>query len=316
MFRLILSKILLINNFSQTKEGNFMKKTSLLPIMVVLLLGLFTYEGHASDKATIQWWNFNYVPYYFGPGADRKGIGEEILDFYIKKLPQYNHTVKEEPIKRLYTEMSKTKKGAICSPVKTELPPNLKPGTIHTPPNLILPPPGIVVAKANLAKYFNNGKNVSIAELLKNEQITLGWLIGGTYAPGIATAIRPYENMKPVPSNLQLHAKLEGGFIKMLQKDRIHYYVSHSLTAEYRIQENKLQDKLEFLSVAEAQGVSNTYAFCSNTKLGNEVMKELIKITKSKEYTYFLAGLIKKYVPKSKVKEYLEKNNLYIKYKK
>ncbi|MDV7340200.1 TIGR02285 family protein [Terasakiella sp. A23] len=55
-----------------------------------LVLGVF--PASAQEKETITWARFAYIPFYIvdGPYKDQ-GIGDRLIDFYEKYLPEYNH---------------------------------------------------------------------------------------------------------------------------------------------------------------------------------------------------------------------------------
>ncbi len=263
-----------------------------------------------SAQETLSWKTFQLAGYYNESGQ-KKGIADKILAYYITKLPEYAHEVNIVPIVRLFDTMTNTTEGGYLGPGKTLLPPEQLKKVLTSTVHLVMPPPGIVIRKADLGTRFSGGNSLSLQTLLKSEQkLTFCWIRGATYHPNIRKIVEAFvgKHGEKHP-NLYFFSKIREGLLRMLILKRIDYFPNHALPFQYEgSQRPEYSDEVMFLQVSEAPDDVITYTFAANTPTGRGVIKKVNTIHASDEYKTFLKKLIPQYFPPNLINTYIRKN--------
>lgn len=222
--------------------------------------------AHSSE--TIYWLWFEQAPYFIGNDPSvGQGIGDQLTRYYQKNLPEYEHqNIRVNPIR--YDAM--IEKEMICVPVAW-LTENEREHLIHTRPHTLEPPAGIYIHASKRTLFGKPGTTLSLRDLLKNPNLTLGVLRGMEYSPEVDQLLLQYEGEKNL---LLIDAPMTEINLNLLRLNRLDYLIG--LPGQKRtLQNNGESDEYIFYGISEIHNYIPMYSHCSNSKTGRAIVEKL-----------------------------------------
>ncbi len=237
-----------------------------------MLLVLFILHNPVDAKETITWLTWEQVPHYIFQGNFKgQGIADTITAELQKKLPQYNHQNLKSNARRYWKLIKKEKvcvAWAWIVPGSTEY-------RIHSRPVSIVAPMGIQTLKSKQSLFGKPGQTLSLAKLLENPEIKIGFLGDMVYSKEVHNLLDRYKGK----SNVLLSSTSGVEFpLEMLDRGRVDYFIGmpHQAIAD-AIMNNK-PNKYQFYNISEMNIYTSMYTHCSKTPFGEKLMRQINQI--------------------------------------
>lgn len=243
-------------------------------IISVLILFFCISQGNAfaKDKETIRWLAWEQVPNFITEG---KFVGQGIGDSFTKtlqlKLPQFNHENVKSNTRR-YNRLIREENVCVAW---AWIVPGSKAFRIHSRPVSLAPRTGIQTLKSKQHLFGKTGEVLSIAKLLKNQNLTLGYLEEMTYSKKVHDLIDQYRDK----GNIYFSSRNAVEFnLTMLDKNHLDYFFGFPGQAIFDAAVKGIPNKYQFYNIEEIDKYTSMYTHCSKSPFGKKVMKEVNKI--------------------------------------
>jgi len=155
-----------------------------------LIWVLFSGSVFAQEKETIRWLAWEQVPNFITQGDYKgQGVAGSLTNTLQLKLPQYNHEMlisNTRRYKRLIREENVCVAWAWIVPGSEEF-------RIHSRAVSLAPRTGIQILKSKQHLFGKPGETLSLAKLLSNPNITLGYLEEMSYTKKVHTLLEKYK---------------------------------------------------------------------------------------------------------------------------
>ncbi|MCP4112883.1 MAG: hypothetical protein GY749_46390 [Desulfobacteraceae bacterium] len=243
-----------------------MKKLNLVSatVLSILIMGA---SGRAEDSII---WPYIHFPtlYIAEEGKEPTGYGIDVTNYVISKLPEYKHSFKRIPPKRLFFNLKQGYNhcfyGAMKKPDREEylhysLPAKLSPPTTF-----------IVIRKNDLEKF--GGAPLSFRKLLKNKKLKV--VIKGEiqYTKELNAILDEFKGQ----SNIHIVSGDDLGKqeLKMLIQKRIDYtvYVTSIL---YEASKLGIRDKITLIPLQEKKSYEVAYFVCPKNEWGKQIIDKI-----------------------------------------
>ena len=252
-----------------------------------LLLILFFLNSSLFAKEKIRWLIWELNPEFILNGKEAgNGYADKFLKMFIKKLPQYEHSIVWLNTKRWFKESGK--KGT-CTPhvwkrFKLD-------SQYYSKPYTLTAPHGILIHKKNAHKFGKRGKILSVEEILKDDSLTLTVPLfkyeqEGSRYPVLFKYFQPYlgkKHLQEVTTNAnETHPK-------MLDKDRTDYLIAYPTTAPAYARIDNVQNDYIFYSIKEDPYYKKIHVSCTKSPLGKEVITQINEMLTKEIHEEFLS---------------------------
>ncbi|NQZ33373.1 MAG: TIGR02285 family protein [Oceanospirillaceae bacterium] len=220
-------------------------------------------------------WVINDAPpfYILNGKLKKQGFGDLVQKAIINQLPQYNHSHKIIPLKRVLL-LLKAKKPLCFSTWIHDTRADLVTTSI---PYLVYEPHGIIIDKEQLKK---TQQSLSLKALLKNKTLTFGIPAGrgfGERLDGLINDAKGYANIYRRAGQDSTE-----GIFKMLASKRIDFILEYSYTFKYFKNSLNLHDNLSFVPLSEqVQDPPLGAIACTNTPWGEQRINDINMAIKS-----------------------------------
>ncbi|MEH6451019.1 MAG: hypothetical protein V7765_20300 [Oleispira sp.] len=241
-------------------------------ILSSLILMLLTGSVFAQEKETIRWLGWEQVPNFI-PYGDYKGqgIGDSFTNALQQMLPQYNHETVITNTRR-YNRLIREEN--ICV-AWAWIVPGSEDYRIHSRAVSVAPKTGIHILKSKQHLFGKPGETLSLAKLLLNQDITLGYLEEMSYTKKVHELMEKYRG----ESNIYFSSRSEVEFnLSMLDNNRLDYFFGFSAQAIFDAEVKDIPNKYQFYNIEEIDMFTSMHAHCSKTAFGEKVMAEINKI--------------------------------------
>lgn len=245
-------------------------KKSLLILTAVLVIAV-SLPLVSMAKDTIIWTYFSYPPLYIIKDGQVSGIGIEIQNLLWENMPEYNHERVEASVQRMFENMKHGQKycviGALKNPEREEF-------LYYSIPCRIELPEGLMIRKNDLQKYRADSE-VSLEDLLKKGQFTLGYLKGSRDQGVLDNIIREYQEKKKVITISGTDSFQQ--LLKMTDAGRIDGAIGNSFT----IKEAGFEDRIAAVPLKENRDNPLIgYAVCPKNDWGKQVIGKINAVLK------------------------------------
>ena len=244
---------------------------------IITLLFLFCFSTAqfvaADDRPEINWVIFEQVPYFIVKGENKgQGVGDRLLDRYIKSLPDFEHRIKVTNIDRYRIEIQRPN---TCIPLAWIT--DDEASLIQTRPHTIEPPMGIFTLKRNEANFGSAGSTLSLAALLKDERFTLGAIDKMSYGKRVEKLLAEFRESSRVKifktPSVELNLHMLG--------QRVDYLLGIPSQMANEIHKNGSNPYL-FYNIEEIDNYIDLYTHCPNDPFGRSLIPRLNNVlTKS-----------------------------------
>ncbi len=248
--------------------------SAMVAILFITTVVMFSSQN-AAAKPSIRWLTWDFEPDFVQSGIYQgEGYGDKLLSRLQTLLPEYSHTQRIVNSKRWAVEAQKPN---TCSPLLWL---GFLPGKIVYSKTYGMTPPYVVVAhEKNTHLIGNPGDKISLVELLKRPNLTLGVLPvymdkeqANTRYPILHSYLKPYLNTDRVK-------EFGGGAnqlnLSLLDANRVDYLIENPLTAPTSAKLNSEKNRFVNYQLKE-HGVYKEIAIaCTNDAFGREVISKL-----------------------------------------
>ncbi len=239
-----------------------------------LILGVFILRSpaFAQEKETIRWLAWQQVPNFISKGEYKgQGIGDSLTKLLQLKLPQYHH---ENVISNTRRYQRLIREENVCV-AWAWIVPGSKEFRIHSRPVSLAPKSGIQTLKSKQHLFGKPGEMLSLAKLLSNPNIKLGYLEEMTYSKKVHELIEQYRGKE----NIHFSSRNAVEFnLEMLDRNRVDYFFGFPSQAIFDAEVKGIPNKYQFYNIEEIDLYTGMYTHCSKTPFGEMVMVEVNKI--------------------------------------
>jgi uncharacterized protein (TIGR02285 family) len=241
-------------------------------ISLNLILVLFAGSAFSQEKETIRWLGWEQVPNFIIEGEYKdQGLGDSLTALLQQGLPQYNHELVISNTRRYNTLIREEN---VCV-AWAWIVPGSENFRIHSRAVSLAPRTGIHILKSKQHFFGNPGETLSLAELLSNPNITLGYLEEMTYTKKVHDLLEKYRG----ENNVHFSSRSEVEFdLSMLDSNRLDYFFGFSSQSIFNAEINNIPNKYQFYNIEEIDRFTSMHTHCSKTPFGKKVMSEIDKI--------------------------------------
>ena len=243
-------------------------------VLFWLLLGVSVFRGDAfaQEKETIRWLGWEQVPNFITQGQfEGQGLGDSFTKVLQRNLPQYNHKLvvsNAQRYNRLIREEDVCVAWAWIVPGSREY-------RIHSRPVSLAPRTGVQTLKSKQHLFGKPGETLSLATLLANPKIKLGYLDGMAYSKEVHALMKQYRGKE----NVLFSSRSEVEFsLAMLEGRRVDYFFGFPAQAIYDAELRGIPNKYQFYHIEEIAMYASMHTHCSKSAFGQKVMVEVNKI--------------------------------------
>lgn len=234
-------------------------------------------EGAAAsldEPGTITWVSDDLPPAFIHAGPDRgKGIVDGVVAMYVERLPEYEHRFVHANMPRILGMMKAGGNVCYAGLFKT---PEREQFIQFSIPNLITMSNGVVVARGRARSLVGQGQEVSLEELLRKKDLTLGVTQGRAYGGRLDELL---SGASPDSPNIVVRAGQDSllGLLRMLGAGRIDYCLGFPWEVPYVAKHGGLAEFFDIVPISEtkdARWVKN-YIGCPRNEWGIELIRKI-----------------------------------------
>lgn len=161
----------------------FLSGIKLFTVLIVLLSFVLAGGSPASahedkDGSTIYWPHFSFPPLYIvGKSGPPSGLGIDVQDMLIKRLPEYQHEKYPAAISRMMQDVIDGRPVVVVGPVKTA---KREAVMAYSIPMRVAFYPHIII-RVRDHKSLGGGEELSLRSMLENPALTLGRMRGASH---------------------------------------------------------------------------------------------------------------------------------------
>jgi len=243
-------------------------------VLRALVLGLVIFPSaiFAQEKQTIRWLGWEQVPNFITQGAFAgEGLGDSFTKALQLRLPNYNH---ENVISntRRYNRLIREENVCVAW---SWIVPGSRSFRVHSRAVSMVPPSGILTLKAKQDLFGKPGETLSLAKLLQNPKLTLGYLEEMSYSKKVNDLVEQYRGK----NNIHFSSRGDVEFdLSMLDRNRLDYFFAFSAQAIFDAALKTIPNKYQFYNVEEIQRYASLHSHCSKTPFGEKVMNDINEI--------------------------------------
>ncbi len=239
-----------------------------------LLLGVSVFRGDvfAQEKETIRWLGWEQVPNFITQGQFKgQGLGDSFTKVLQRNLPQYNHKLVVSNAQR-YNRLIREEDVCVAW---AWIVPGSRDYRIHSRPVSLAPRTGIQTLKLKQHLFGKPGETLSLARLLANPNIKLGYLDGMSYSKKVQVLLKQYRDK----GNVLFSSRSEVEFnLAMLERNRVDYFFGFPAQAIFDAELKGIPNKYQFYPIEEIAMYASMHTHCSKSAFGQKVMVEVNKI--------------------------------------
>lgn len=219
------------------------------------------------DPKELTWLGMEFPPFFIAEGVDAdKGIADEMVRMLRGKMPDWKH--RSETASTAEIQLRIRAGEQVCSPAYIRTP-EREQFMAFSLPDLLLPPNGITVRRADLAR-FGDGGPVSLAALLKDSSLRLGVAKGRSYGEAIDAILLQHKQAKHVYSRFgdDIYASL----FELLNRQGVDYILGYPYEAAFHARSRNLEGSFVSLPLQESPAMIEAHVACPKTPWGASVI--------------------------------------------
>jgi len=239
-----------------------------MTLMLTIMSGL----ASAQEKQTIRWLGWEQVPNFITQGPfTGQGLGDSFTKALQLRLPQYNHELLISNARRYHRLIREEN---VCV-AWAWIVPGSREFRVHSRAVSMVPPSGILTLKAKQDLFGKPGETLSLAKLLQNPNLTLGYLEEMSYSKKVHDLLEQYRGKDNVHFSSRSNVEFD---LIMLDRNRLDYFFTFSAQAIFDAASKAIPNKYQFYNVEEIQRYASLHSHCSKTPFGEKVMRDINKI--------------------------------------
>jgi len=237
-----------------------------------LILFLLAGSAFSQEKKTIRWLGWEQVPNFIPYGDySGQGLGDALTNALQRMLPQYNHEMVITNTRR-YNRLIREENVCVAW---AWIIPGSEDYRIHSRAISLAPRTGIQILKSKQHLFGNPGEVLSLAKLLSNPDLTLGYLEELSYTKKVHELLEKYRG----ENNIHFSSRSEVEFnLSMLDSNRLDYFFGFPAQAIFDAEVRGIPNKYQFYNIEEINMFTSMHTHCSKTAFGKEVMTAINEI--------------------------------------
>jgi len=258
---------------------------------------VFSVAAFAKEKPIIRWLIWEQAPNYLTKGPFvGQGLGDSFNQGLQEKLPQYKH---ENVITNARRYNLLIREENVCV-AWAWIMPGSQDYRVHSRAVSLGPGTGILTLKSKQHLFGKPGDTLSLAMLLKQRNLTIGYLEEMSYSKRVNDLLEQYRGKK----NIYFSSRGEVEFnLAMLDRNRLDYFFAYSAQAIYDAELKSIPNKYQFYNIEEISMYSSLHSNCSNTPFGKKVMADISNIITNEMLMEQLATVERWYGKNKKYRE-------------
>ncbi|MDJ0623262.1 MAG: TIGR02285 family protein [Desulfocapsaceae bacterium] len=247
-----------------------------LASLLSLLLTCFYLVQPALAKETITWLEATFPPFLIHEGSyTGQGYGDTVTDIITKNLQKYNHERIKANISRHYRMFKQGENVCTVGLYKT---PERNTFVYFSIPSFFTLPNVIVINKTKYQEWGGRDQ-LSLAEILKNNDLVIGRSKNRSYGPVIDSLLDKHgseANIFEYEGN-----ELSLNFFEMLKRDRLDGIIGLPEEVIYQAENLGIRDQIMTLGIVENQANLDawlSYVACSKTPWGKKVIEDIDQV--------------------------------------
>ena len=228
-----------------------------------------------SSQTTLSWAVPPFAPAFITDGDELRGYAADTQNWFVEKLPQYQHEILQVPLARLLAEMKNGNSELRCS--TTLIPTEERREYITFAKTILLHLPISVVIrvkdKAMFAPYVNQAGHIDLAQLIANKDMTTAIRIGRAYG----TQVDKYLDTHREDANVMQVAD-DTKFLRMLELNRIDWTLYFPSEAEFYRRRHAPDLDVMAIPIAGNTSLLTATIGCADTPEGKQAVAEISKI--------------------------------------
>lgn len=229
-------------------------------------------NANAQEKQTIRWLVWDQVPNFILNGKFKdQGAGDTFTAMLQSNLPQYNHVNVLSNTRRYHVLIREEN---VCV-AWAWIVPGSKNFRVHSRPVSLAPRSGINILKSKQHLFGKPGDSLSLAKLLENPDLKLGYLEEMSYSKEVHELVENYRDKKNIYFSSVSKVEFD---LRMLDSGRVDYFFGFSAQSAFDAREKNIPNKYQFYNINEMDMYTSMHTHCSKTPFGYKVMSEVNKI--------------------------------------
>jgi len=239
-----------------------------------IALGILLFQGcvSAQEKEIIRWLTWEQVPNFITQGKYAgQGIGDAFTKILQSKLPQYEHQNIISNTRR-YNELIRKQNTCVAWAWTV---PGSNEYRIHSRPVSLAPRTGILTLKSKQHLFGEPGETLSLAKLLNEPNIVLGYLEEMQYSKKVHELISQYKETDRIFVSSRRDVEFD---LKVLDKNHLDYFFGFPAQAAFEAKIKNIPNKYQFYNIEEIEKYVSMSTHCSRNDFGSRVMEDVNRI--------------------------------------
>ena len=238
----------------------------------ILVITIFQGCVFAQEKEMIRWLTWEQVPNFITEGKYvGQGIGDALTKTLQQKLPQFEHQNVITNSRR-YNQLIKQKNVCVAW---AWVVPGSSTYRIHSRPVSLAPRTGIQTLKSKQHLFGKQGETLSLAKILENDELILGYLEEMPYSKKVHELINQYKDTERIFISSRSEIEFD---LRLLDKNHLDYFFGFPSQAIFEAESKGIPNKYQFYNIEEIDKYVSMYTHCSKNEFGEKVMAEVNKI--------------------------------------
>ncbi|NVJ92167.1 MAG: TIGR02285 family protein [Methylocystaceae bacterium] len=266
-------------------------------LFVIFLLGLAT--NSFAEPVKVIWGRTDFPPYTIVRGDNAgKGVTDQMIDFYIAHLPQYQHEKIVGSLQRVLTHM---KSGhTIChgsllwKKERTEFAEYLE-------PNMLVFANGVLTTKRNLKNfkpYMVDAHTIDFERLVSESHLKIRYHAERSYSDVIDDVISRYAGKSPVLVR-KTGLKETDREMQLLLDGRLDAILGRPEEGLFALQELKRKNQLMFLTIKGHKPYLKTQIACAKGAWNDQFIKDVNAVTRKYRKSKIMSDYYIKWLPEN-----------------
>lgn len=228
------------------------------------------------SKEHIMWNEMDFAPHFILEGPYKgMGFGDKVIPILIDAFPEYTHSRFTGNTAQSIERSKNNENICVINFIHT---PEREVHFYYSKPYIFVLPNGVIVReeeKTKFEKYINEDGKISLAALIKNQELVFGVSGKTAYGKGVDPIIA--EN-KDKPHVIERFGKdLTEGLLQMLDLERIDYMLTYPDMRGFLTKKLNIKTPLEYIPVAEMPEdyLLEAHIACTRNYLGEEIIAKV-----------------------------------------
>lgn len=270
--------------------------------LVLLFTIIFSGSTFAeNNKDTVKWLKGDFPPVYIIDGKNKsKGMGDVMIDFFIKNLPEYNHKIVVTNASRAIDLIKNNEKACYPNFLKTE---ERKKHFVFSKPAAITCSNYLITDKKH---PLLNQSPADLKKILSNDNLKGCFVTDRSYGKKIDKVLKDKRNDKNIffrsgDSSLE-------GILRMIENNRADYTLGYPFELKYLQSQHNFKKNFRLININRNENIawSKNYTACPDNEWGRKFIKKLNKIIDKVKYEEDYINCQTRWLPQNMKKDALK----------